>query len=151
MRAPASLALVAAGLMLLGAPAAGAAVAYLPCPGQPALQCGTLDVPLDRRGLVPGSVRLSTIRRVAPANPTRTAIVGLVGGPGGAALPFTADFARLLAPGLTSRDLVMFDPRGVGGSSPVSCSFTGTSETAIGQSCAARLGAARGLYTTAAT
>ena len=152
MRVPASLALlVAAGLMLLGAPSAAAAIAYVPCPGQPGLQCGTLDVPLDRSGVVPGTVRLSTLRRLAPANPTRTAVVGLVGGPGGAARPYAADFARLLAPALTSRDLVMFDPRGVGTSSPVSCSFAGPSETVVGQSCAARLGAARGLFTTAAT
>ena len=151
MRAPASLALLVAAGLLLVAPSAGAAVAYLPCPGQPALQCGTLDVPLDRSGVVPGVVRLSTVRKVAPVNPTRSAIVGLVGGPGGAAKPFVGDFARLLAPGLTSRDLVMFDPRGVGGSSPVACSFVGSSETAIGQSCATRLGSARGLFTTAAT
>jgi len=151
MRVPASLApLVAAGL-LLGAPSAGASVAYVPCPGQAALQCGTLDVPLDRSGVVPGAVRIATIRKLAPANPTRTAVVGLVGGPGGVAKPFAGDFARLLAPALTSRDLVMFDPRGVGDSSPVRCSFSGSSETAIGQSCAARLGATRGLYTTAAT
>ena len=143
--------LVAASLLLVGAPPAAAAIAYVPCPGLAALQCGSLDVPLDRGGAVPGVVRLSTIRKVAPSNPARIAVVGLVGGPGGAAKPFAADFARLLAPALATRDLVMFDPRGVGASSPVQCSFAGASESAVGQRCAARLGATRGLYTTAAT
>jgi len=152
MRLPAPLALlVAAGLILILAPSAQAAIAYGPCAGQPALQCGGLVVPLDRSGAVGGAVRLSVVRKLAPANPTRTAVIGLVGGPGGAAKPFATEFARLLAPALGARDLVMFDPRGVGESGPVSCSFVGVSETAIGQLCAQRLGATRGLYTTAAT
>ena len=64
-----------------------------------ALQCGSLDVPLDRSGAIPGTVRLAAARRVAPSNPTSTAVVGLAGGPGQAALPLITDFATLLAPG----------------------------------------------------
>src|SRR5436190_14280438 len=110
MRLTAPLALlVAAGLLLLGAPSAGAAIAFAPCAAGSALQCGSLDVPLDRTGAIPGTVRLATARRVAASNPTNTAIVGIAGGPGQAALPLIADFATLLAPGLTTRDLLMFD------------------------------------------
>ena len=60
MRLPAPLALlVAAGLLLLAAPSAIAAIAYAPCSAGSALQCGSLDVPLDRTapggfGLVSG-------------------------------------------------------------------------------------------------
>ena len=74
MRLPAPLALlVAAGLLLLAAPSAGAAIAYAPCSAGSALQCGSLDVPLDRSGAVPGAIRLAAARRVAPSNPTNTA------------------------------------------------------------------------------
>src|ERR1044072_6929044 len=104
MRLTAPLALlVAAGLLLLGAPSAGATIAFAPCAAGSALQCGSLGVPLGRPRATPGPVRIATARRVAPSNPTNTAIVGLAGGPGQAALPVIADFATLLAPGLTTR------------------------------------------------
>jgi pimeloyl-ACP methyl ester carboxylesterase len=125
---------------------------YAPCGVGGSLQCGRLDVPLDRSGATPGAVRLVAVRKVAPSNPASTAIVGLVGGPGGAAIPFITDFAELLGPALASRDLLMFDPRGVGASSPIRCSLlSGPSETAGGARCASELGAARAHYTTAAT
>ncbi len=150
MRLPAPLALlVAAGLLLALAPPAGAAIAYSPCGVASSLQCGRLDVPLDRSGVTAGAVRLAAVRKVAPTNPTKTAIVGLVGGPGGAAIPFVTDFAALLGPALATRDLLMFDPRGVGASSPVSCTLRGPTDTAAGTRCAIELGAARAHYTTA--
>ena len=152
MRLTAPLALlVAAGLLLLLSPAAGATIAYSRCSAGSTLQCGALDVPLDRSGAIPGTVRLVAKRRVAPSNPTNTAVLGLAGGPGQAALPLVADFAELLAPALATRDLLMFDQRGVGASSPLSCTLRGTSLTAAGQRCASDIGAKRGLYTTAAT
>ena len=100
MRLPAPLALlVAAGLLLTATPSAQGAIPYVPCGGGSALQCARLDVPLDRSGVTPGAVRLAAVRKVAPSNPTSTAVLGLVGGPGGAAIPFVTDFAALLAPG----------------------------------------------------
>jgi pimeloyl-ACP methyl ester carboxylesterase len=149
MRLPAPLALlVGAGLLLAAAPSAGAAIAYAPCNASSPLQCGFLDVPLDRGGTVAGTVRLAAVRKVAPSNPGKIAVVGLVGGPGGAAIPFVPDFTQLLAPALTSRDLLMFDPRGIRASSPVACLSNGTS-TEAGARCAGQLGARRGLFTTA--
>jgi pimeloyl-ACP methyl ester carboxylesterase len=151
MRLPAPLALlVAAGLPLLVASPASAAIAYAPCGRAAALQCGALDVPLDRSGAVGGTVRLAAVRKVAPSNPTNAAVLGLVGGPGGAAIPFVSDFARLLAPALATRDLLMFDPRGVGASNPISCALAGLGNTEAGTRCASRLGAIRGLYGSAA-
>jgi pimeloyl-ACP methyl ester carboxylesterase len=152
MRLPAPLALlVGAGLFLTAAPAAGAAIAYAPCGPASALQCGRLDIPLDPSGATGGTVRLVAVRKVAPSNPTNTAVLGLVGGPGGAAIPFVSDFAELLAPALATRDLLMFDPRGVGASSPVNCALQGSTDTEFGARCATQLGAARAHYTTAAT
>lgn len=152
MRLTAPLALlVAAGLLLLAAPSAGAAIAYAPCTPGSAFQCGSLDVPLDRTGVVRGTVHLVAERKVAPTNPTNTALLGLAGGPGQSALPLVADFATLMAPALGTRDLLMFDQRGTGASSPLSCSLTGTSLTAAGTRCATELGARRGDYTTSAS
>src|SRR5829696_4383511 len=126
MRIPAPLAsLVAAGLLLFAASASAAPIAYAPCSATSPLQCGTLDVPLDRSGAIPGTVRITAARKVAPANPTNAALVGLVGGPGGAALPIATEFAEQLAGVLTTRDLLVFDPRGVGASSPIRCSLSG--------------------------
>jgi pimeloyl-ACP methyl ester carboxylesterase len=151
MRLPAPLALlVAAGLLLLAAPSAGAAIAYAPCSAGSALQCGSLEVPLDRSGAVPGTVRLVAARRVAPTNPTSTAVLGLAGGPGQAALPLITDFAELLAPALGTRDLLMLDQRGTGASSPLSCSLNGPLSTA-GARCGGQIGPRRGSYTTAAS
>ena len=153
MRLPAPLVLlVAAGLLILvAAPSANAAIAYAPCSARSPLQCGSLDVPLDRSGAVPGSVRLAAVRRVAPTNPTKTAVIGLAGGPGQAALPLVADFVALMAPGLATRDLLMFDQRGTGASSFLRCSFNARSLTAAGQRCAGDIGARRQQYTTAAS
>lgn len=150
MRLPAPLALlVAVGLVLFSAPAANAAIAYAPCVAGGPSQCAALDVPLDRTGAVPGAVRLVAVRRLAPANPTKTAVLGLAGGPGQAALPLVQDFAELLAPALASRDLLMFDQRGTGASSYLRCRLNGSTLTAAGARCAGELGPRRGSFRTA--
>jgi len=152
MRPSAPSALLAAmGFVLLLAAPANAAIAYTPCAAGTPVQCGLLDVPLDRSGAVPGAVRLAAVRVPAPANPTRSAVVALVGGPGQAALPFVTDFATMLAPALTTRDLLMFDQRGTGRSSPITCKLRDESVTADGTRCATGLGAVRGQFTTAAS
>ena len=113
--------LLTAGLLLLAAPTAGAAIAYVPCTRPAGFECGTLAVPLDRTGAVPGAIELAAVRRAAAANPTRTALVALAGGPGQAALPLALDFAAVLAPALATRDLLVFDQRGTGASTPLAC------------------------------
>lgn len=143
--------LLAAGLVLLAAPSAGAAVAFVPCPADASLQCASIDVPLDRSGQVVGTVHLSALRRQAPANPTNTAVVALAGGPGQAATPLASSFGDVMAPALATRDLLVFDQRGTGASTPLRCGFYGTSLTTIGNRCASELGAARGQYTTPAS
>ena len=143
--------LVAVGLLLLAAPAASAAVAYAPCPSTPGLECGTLDVPLDRAGVVPGVVRLAARRRVAAVNPARTAVVALAGGPGQAATPLALDFASVMAPALATRDLLVFDQRGTGASTPLTCRLSGPSLSDVAGRCAAELGARRGQFTTSAS
>ncbi len=97
---------------------------------------------------------LNIERLQAGAVPTHTAVIGLAGGPGQAALPLAAGMAKEMAPALGSRDLLVFDQRGTGSSGPLACPALESSAEvfgAIGQAferCALQIGAARGSYTT---
>jgi pimeloyl-ACP methyl ester carboxylesterase len=147
---PARLLLAAALLAgLVGAGPAHAAIPWAPC-ATAGYECAHVDVPLDRSGVVPGSVSLAVSRAPASSNPTGTAVVALAGGPGQAALPLTESFAKVLAPFMASRDLLVFDQRGTGSSGALDCSAlhqrTALDQTAAG--CAGQLGAARGSYRT---
>jgi pimeloyl-ACP methyl ester carboxylesterase len=129
------------------------ALAFAPCAGAPGFSCATLEVPLSRSGTAPGTVALSIERLQAGPNPSRTAVLGLAGGPGQAADPLAAAMAREMAPALGSRDLVVFDQRGTGDSGALSCPALegGESLATIGQAfehCALQIGPARGSYTT---
>jgi pimeloyl-ACP methyl ester carboxylesterase len=135
------------------APASASTLAFAPCAAAPSFSCATLDVPLDRSGAVPGTVALSIERLDASPTPTRTAVVGLAGGPGQAANPLAAAMAEEIAPALGERDLLVFDQRGTGTSGPLACSALEGNESfgAIGQAferCALEIGPARGSYTT---
>ncbi len=129
------------------------ALAFAPCASTPGFSCATLEVPLSRSGTAPGTVALSIEHLQAGSTPSRTAVVGLAGGPGQAANPLAAAMAKEMAPALGSRDLVVFDQRGTGSSGPLSCPALegGESLAAIGQAfehCALQIGPARGSYTT---
>jgi pimeloyl-ACP methyl ester carboxylesterase len=109
-------------------------------------------VPLDRAGLVAGTISLSVERRRAGTAPSRDAVVALAGGPGQAALPLGEFIAQAIAPALDSRDLLVFDQRGTGTSAPLSCPvFEVFSTQPAGQlfeECASEIGPARGAFTT---
>ncbi len=134
-------------------PATADALTFIPCAETQEFSCATLGVPLDRAGTLAGTVALSVERlQVGPA-PTSSAVVALAGGPGQAALPLAQASARLIAPALDGRDLLVFDQRGTGTSGPLSCAALEGDEPfgAIGQAferCAQQLGPARGAYTT---
>src|SRR4051812_46934963 len=84
------------------APAAARAdpIAYGPCPSRAGFECGTLTVPLDRTGALPGTVTLAVTRAVASSNPQHKALLTLAGGPGQAAVPLAEDFASVMGAGL---------------------------------------------------
>src|ERR671911_182842 len=113
MRAGMLTALVALVVVLTTPATAEAAVGWTPCPdgSAPTMQCGSLAVPLDRSGVVPGAVALN-LRRI----PATTAILALAGGPGQAAAPLAPSFAQILASARGTRDLLVLDQRGTGGS-----------------------------------
>ncbi|MCG5220444.1 alpha/beta hydrolase [Streptosporangium sp. KLBMP 9127] len=120
--------------LLPGVPAAAtatpSAVRWGPCPenvAAPGLECSTLKVPLDYRKPDGRKIEVA-MSRLASKDPARRRGVLLLnpGGPGAAGLRFPVD---LVAAGLPRRvldtyDVIGFDPRGVGHSTPVTCALT---------------------------
>jgi pimeloyl-ACP methyl ester carboxylesterase len=148
---------VAALLAGLALPATTRALTFTPCLGKSRIQCGSLDVPLDHSGKVPGKIRLH-VERVPARGTTRGALFILEGGPGAsvtaARKDYVVDFERQLA----DRDLILVDQRGTGLSGALRCPGIRIpdSSPALGQAdaaaaCAARLGPGAGLYTTRAS
>ena len=136
--------------------AADAQIAFAPCADSNQFACGHLTVPLDPSGATPGTVTLAIRRHRAPVGEARSAIIALAGGPGQPALPFAEDFTELLGPIAATRDLIVFDQRGIGLSDPLSChafEHPGlySSFGKLIEACGSQMGAARSFYTTANT
>lgn len=131
---------VAAGTMttspaaqaVAGGPVAPAIV-WGECPAAPAgveldprQTCGTLRVPLDYRR--PGGRQITVaVSRIRAADPARRRGVLLInpGGPGGEGLDLPSQALPILGrPVQAAYDLIGFDPRGVGRSTPVTCGLT---------------------------
>ncbi len=137
-------------------PAAQAQIAFAPCGDSNDFACGHLAVPLAPGSGSPETITLAIRRHRAPVGEARSAVIALAGGPGQAALPFAEQFAALLGPILSTRDLIVFDQRGIGLSHPLSCHRF---EQPLGASppgqsiaeCAAQLGPSRSDYTSADT
>lgn len=88
------------------------------------LECATLEVPLDHSD--PGGERIElALARTTAKGPASERIGSLVmnpGGPGVSGIEYLANASTVLPAELRERfDLVSFDPRGVGESSPVRC------------------------------
>jgi pimeloyl-ACP methyl ester carboxylesterase len=121
-----------------------------PCGTTPGLLCSTVTVPLDRSGVVPGTVSLHVEELPATGQP-RGAVFLIAGGPGqGSARAFslgTPDEAllfRFLFPGYT---LVAYDDRGTGDSGLLNCpalqvSTAPTGEDVLASACATQIGPA---------
>ncbi|MEV4350160.1 alpha/beta hydrolase [Actinoplanes sp. NPDC049596] len=96
-----------------------------PVPRDPRTQCATVPVPLDyRRPDGPQiSVAISRIPATGPA-PRQGVLLLNSGGPGGAGLELPSQLGPLLPAEVRERfDLIGFDPRGAGHSSPVTCAI----------------------------
>ena len=147
--------LLAAVLLAGAAPAAhaSAALEFVRCPDGSSFSCATLPVPLDRSGVLSGTIDLSVERRLSGPQPSSDAVLALAGGPGQATLPLGEYIAKAIAPALTSRDLLLFDQRGTGGSDPLRCSALEEPSLSplsrLFEQCALEIGPARGDFTTA--
>lgn len=126
----------------------------------PGARCGTLTVPIDRRGVVRGKVKLF-VERVPARRKRKAAIVVFPGGPGAATSILGPDVVRVFgASALADHDLLLFDQRGTGRSGYLDCDSaltpnyyrpTGEAARELGKTverCAKRLGARRAFYTT---
>lgn len=113
-----------------GAPGPGTApTAHVPlltwasCSKGDVFQCATLQVPLDwsRPGGAQITLALNRLPAADPAGRIGTLVIN-PGGPGASGLDYARSARSLLSPALLSRfDVIGFDPRGVGKSSPVTC------------------------------
>jgi len=143
--------------MLAPAPGASASAAgaltFVPCPRSSGFSCASLPVPLSRSGQIPGTISLKAQRRLAGSRPSHSAVLALAGGPGQAALGLSEFVAQAMAPALRSRDLLVFDQRGTGGSDPLGCSALEASVSGsvptLFEKCALQIGQVRGGFTTA--
>jgi pimeloyl-ACP methyl ester carboxylesterase len=120
-----------------------------------AAQCGRLAVPEDPQR--PGDGRISLRVAVIPAarQPAAGALFYLAGGPGGAASTEVPAVDQLLGGVASTRDLVLVDQRGTGGSHRLSCPPTGVRTDQVAavaayvRRCFVRLGSEVRFYTTA--
>jgi pimeloyl-ACP methyl ester carboxylesterase len=117
------------------------------------LGSGQAHAPLDSSEPTGAQISLAVRRVIVGPSPSADAVVGLAGGPGQAATPLTQDFARSMAPALKTRDLIVFDQRGTGGSDPLSCHALDTNgpPDQLAAMCALEIGAMRADFTTAAS
>jgi pimeloyl-ACP methyl ester carboxylesterase len=147
---------IAAAMAIAGAiasaPAHAAALTRCSTAAKDRTLCGSVTVPLDRSGGLPGTIALR-VRAVPPAHGTATGapILALAGGPGQAAVPLLEAFEQVLDPVLATRELIVFDQRGTGGSGSLRCAAfgrIGSIASTVGK-CASELGPARAHYATA--
>ncbi|WP_448319881.1 alpha/beta fold hydrolase [Streptomyces sp. CO7] len=88
------------------------------------LQCSAVAVPLDYSRPGRGTIRLALARFRSTADRPRGSLVLNFGGPGGEGVGRLAMAGKDFMPLAEEYDVVTFDPRGVGRSSPVTCGET---------------------------
>jgi pimeloyl-ACP methyl ester carboxylesterase len=120
---------VAAAVLVTPAPAIAApadpGLSWAPCDtaSDSRLECADLSVPLDHRAPRGRSITVA-VSRLKAADPAKRRGVLLLnpGGPGGSGLDMPLFLAQTLPADVVDRyDLIGFDPRGVGRSTPISC------------------------------
>ncbi len=111
--------------------------------------CATLTVPLDRSGTVPGTVKLRIERQKARRS-TRPPLFLIADGPGESATgAFDSEAVEeLVGTEARSRDIVVMDLRGTGGSGLLNCPVLqrASAKPADVTACAVKLGPGRDFY-----
>jgi pimeloyl-ACP methyl ester carboxylesterase len=104
------------------APAAPS-IAWAPCADAPQVDCGTLSVPLDYRKPGGPTIKLALERRKADDQAHKIGSLFVnPGGPGGSGRTYGRNAERVFGKSVVSRfDVIGFDPRGIGLSTPLQC------------------------------
>jgi pimeloyl-ACP methyl ester carboxylesterase len=131
---------------------AHAAMRFERC-GDSGFSCARLSVPLDRWGHTGGQVSLLVERMRAEQGPARRATFLLAGGPGQSATDaFRGAVLGPFGAAARTRDLIVYDQRGTGGSGVLRCPRLERASLldagAAAADCAAELGPRRAFYTT---
>ena len=144
---------------LAAAPAAAAPVAtFHPCTDAPATaRCGSVQVPLDRRGENPAAdprtlqIEFELYARRRDNRPSLGTMVDAEGGPGYSTTDSRDYYLELQDPLMDRRDLLLVDQRGTGLSGPLDCpAFQATVEDYVRRAgdCAQQLGGRVDFYGT---
>lgn len=124
-RRAAGILVLAFATALVGALRAAPRLSWEACEGAPAVQCSTLRVPLDWSR--PGGAKVSlALTRLPATNPKRRigSVLFNCGGPGCPGAQLVKSRPDLFTPRLRERfDIVGFDPRATGESTPVKCAL----------------------------
>ena len=87
------------------------------------LRCGRIDLPLERadpeRGTI--SIRYAVLPRSRPGAPEEDPIMAVEGGPGYGSVGSANAYSHLFGGLLRTRDLIVVDMRGTGGSGAIDC------------------------------
>jgi pimeloyl-ACP methyl ester carboxylesterase len=123
---PAAAALSACGGSQDPGPRPAATAALKPCknvPGLPSARCSSVEVPLDRANPAAGTttVAFAVVPRRDSAAPSAGTLAFNPGGPGDPTIANGAQTAKMFAPLLDKRDLLLIDPRGTGRSDALHC------------------------------
>ncbi len=126
----------------------------------PGADCGTITVPIDRSGHVPGTVKLF-YELIHAQTQSKSTIAVFPGGPGGATSILGYDVLPVVRQQLRDHDLLLLDLRGTGRSGYLDCDqdlegadsdfLIGDDSRVLGkgvQRCAQKIGPARSFYTT---
>jgi len=99
-------------------------------PKDKSIQCGKITVPLDYRKPRGDTVKVAMVRIKSSGKPRGSLLLNF-GGPGGAGVSGLLSAQKEFEYLGKGYDVVSFDPRGVGESSPVSCGDAGADEPAL--------------------
>lgn len=130
-----------------------------PCQDQPGYTCSTLTVPLDHRGIIPGTLDLQ-VAMADNADAPKGVLLFLTGGPGQPGVPFIGRMAEVRMPELAKNyRFVTLDQRGTGAGAlncPQLQAQVGSSDIAAPtpaaiKECSDIVGDRRGLYGTEQT
>ena len=84
-------------------------------------ECSYFSVPIDYTNPADGAMRISVIRKLATGSAQGSLVLN-PGGPGGSGIEYTTYVEYVVSASLRENfDIVGFDPRGVGQSTPVEC------------------------------